>query len=224
MTRHQLIVDCETTDLAADYQTGSGVIWELAILDRTDGSRHLWRMEPDLAKASPQALAVGRFYERTEGMRSSSYPSLNLPFDLASPPPPDGAQYWSDPAAVAAAAARLLDGATLIIAVPAFDDPYLKAFLRHYGQAPTWHYRSRDIGSMAWGFLRGRAHGHQFLAGEGYDGGAGDLPAAVPPADASTDDFARALGVDPECYERHSALGDCLLLEAMLGVIEGAFR
>jgi hypothetical protein len=39
--------------------------------------------------------------------------------------------------------------------------------------------------------------------------------------DAGTDDFARALGVDPGQFERHSALGDCRLAGLMLDIIEG---
>lgn len=223
MTRPQMILDCETTDLEVSYETGSGVIWELAVIERADGTRHLWRLKPDLAKASPKALSVGGFYERTADM--CAVPQVDHACDLTRMPHRDD-PHWSAPAAVARDVVRLLDGATLVIAVPSFDDPYLKAFLRHYGQAPTWHFRARDIGSMAYGYLRGRAHGHQFLATEGCDaaGDLGDLPAAVPPADASTDDFARALGIDPEGFERHTALGDCLLVEAMLDVIEGVSR
>jgi hypothetical protein len=48
-----------------------------------------------------------------------------------------------------------------------------------------------------------------------------DAALGVPDMDAGTDDFARALDVDPGQFERHSALGDCRLAGLMLDIIEG---
>lgn len=209
MTRRTVILDTETTSLTPQYETGTGVIWELAVMERGSAGGYrsgLWRMKPDLAKADEAALAVGKFYERTAGMCEDCTPKraqdLTLPLGARDKPE------WSSPEALAAEVARLLDGATLIAANPTFDAGFLTAFLRHHGQAATWHYRLRDIGSMAHGWLRG------------YDI-ARDRPNSRPPIDASTDDFARALGVDPDGFERHSALGDCRLVAAMFDVIEG---
>lgn len=200
MSRPRVIADTETTSLIPDYYRGSGVIWELALV-KEDGTEHLWRMQPDLAKADPQALTVGGYYRRTRDMCARCTP--DRAHDLTVPRPRSADPEWSLPSAVAAGAARLLDGAVLIGANPAFDAMFLTAFLREHGQAPTWHYALRDIQSMAYGFLRG----------------ANDGP--LPAVDAHTDEFARALGVDPEKFDRHSALGDCLLVAAMLAKIEG---
>jgi hypothetical protein len=203
--RRALVIDTETTSLTPDYETGAGVIWELAVIDRADGTRHLWRMEPDLAKADPGALQVGRFYERTLKMSwHSSDTGGERPEAVYDLHAADWA-YWSQPRALAAVLAPLLDRATLIAANPTFDAGFLAAFLRRYGQAPTWHYRLRDIGSMAWGYLQAK-----------------HLPHHIPlvAMDASTDDFARALRVEPDDYERHTAMGDCQLADAMLDVIE----
>jgi DNA polymerase III epsilon subunit-like protein len=120
--------------------------------------------------------------------------------------------YWSAPRKLAPILARLLDGATIVAANPTFAAGFLTALLRKHGQAATWHYRLRDIGSMAYGYLSACLA----LGVEGRDAALG-----VPSIDASTDDFAKALGVDPDQFERHSALGDCRLLAAMLDVIEG---
>lgn len=197
--RRVLIIDTETTSLIPDYASGTGVIWELAIVERATGAEHVWRMSPDLSIADPQALQVGRFYERTEGTLTFSFPAA---WDLASPELQGQSPYWSHPRLLAATSARLLDNAILVAANPAFDAAFLAAFLRHHGQAPTWHYRLRDIGSMAYGYLC--------------------RVATEPPAiDASTDVMAEALGVDPGQFERHSALGDCRLVNAMMRVIEG---
>lgn len=201
MTRPQIIVDTETTSLFPDYASGKGVVWELALIKRDSDIEHLWRMKPDLAKADASALAVGRFYERTAEMCARC--TSDRAHDLTTPTTGRfGDPEWSGPAALAAEVARLLDNATLIAANPTFDAGFLTAFLNHHAQAATWHYRLRDIGSMAWAWLRGR-----------------DMQ--CPDMDASTDDFARALLVDPDRFDRHTALGDCRLIEAMLRVMEG---
>lgn len=201
--RRQIIVDVESTSLVPDYETGSGVIWELSAMKRGAGRQHLWRVKPNLARADPAALRVGQFYERTDGMLSFTVEPNT--WDLAHPASRGQTPYWSSPALLAAIVAPMLDDAVLIAANPTFDAGFIAAFLRYYGQAPTWHYRLRDIGSMAYGYLC-----------------SSDNPGfAVPPIDASTDEFAVALGVDPGGFQRHTALGDCLMAAAMLDVIEG---
>jgi hypothetical protein len=209
MTHRRVILDCETTSLEPDYKTGRGVIWELGCIELDDEGGpaaveavHLWRMKPDASAADPGALAVGRFYERTGDMRDC----CRTAEDLMDPTPrKGGGPHWSDPKLLAPVVAARLSGATVIGAVPSFDAGFLAAFLRAHGEAPSWHYRMRDIGSMAYGWLKGCKRGAEW----------------VPAFDASTDAFACALGVNPERFERHSALGDCHLVAAMLGVIEG---
>lgn len=218
MTRQAYIVDVESTSLTADYGTGKGTIWELALIqygapdDPTFRRERMWRMKPDPAKADPVALQVGRYYERTKDM-CADCKSPSCAYDLTQPPLSKGGKpEWSSPLAVAQYVAPLLAGATLVAAVPSFDaTKFLAAFLSHHGESPEpWHYRIRDIGSLAFGHLHGLRHRY---AGEGVP--------EIPPLDASTDDFARALGVDPEAFERHSALGDCRLVLAMMDVITG---
>lgn len=202
MSRSVIIIDCETTSLAPDYETGSGIIWELAAIRRDTGAAFQWRMKPDLSVADPAALRVGQFYHRTEDMLPGPiYRACNMAVPLKEW---EKGPEWSSKAKVAAEAARLLDDAILVAANPAFDAAFIATFLRHYDEAPTWHYRLRDIGSMAYGYL----------ANEGM---------RLPAIDASTDVFAEALGVDPGKFERHSALGDCRLVGAMLDVIDSRF-
>lgn len=198
MSRPQIVIDCETTGLDPFRHE----IWEVALLDRESGTEHLWRMKPDLTRADPGALTVGQFYERTAEMCACE---PDRAWDMAGLLPGVSPE-WSEPRALAAKLAPILSGVTLIAANPTFDAGFLAAFLNFHGQAATWHYRLRDIGSMAWAFLQANHLPHHL---------------ATPPMDAGTDDFARALGVEPEKFERHSALGDCLLVEAMLRVIEG---
>lgn len=204
MTRPVVIVDTETTSLTPDYESGSGVIWELAVIFRGATESHLWRVKPDLAKADPSALAVGRYYQRTAKMCPTCRPDRAR--DLTEPLLRGCDPEWSEPEALAAEVARLLADVTLVAANPAFDAGFLAAFLRHYGQAPSWHYRLRDIGSMAYGYLC-----------------SSDNPGlSTPSIDAGAADLARALGIDPGGYEQHTAMGDCLMVAEMLDVIEGA--
>lgn len=199
MTRPQLIVDTETTGL----DPARHEVWEIAVIDREDGTEHLWRMKPDLVKADPAALRVGRYYDRARDMCGGCM-RPDRAYDLIGWTGKDPYE-WSSPAAVAEVAASLLDGATLIAANPAFDAGFLAVFLNRHGQAATWHYRLRDIGSMAWAWLQAHHLPHHL---------------DTPSMDAGTDDFACALGVEPEKFERHTALGDCRLVKAMLDVIE----
>ena len=209
MTRPGVILDTETGGLDPAVHA----LWEVAtIVAGEDGkpAEHLYRMEPDLSAAEPRALEVNRYYERTAGMEHDRQRPNGI-HDLASMHDP-AAGYWTSPKALAPALAFWLSGVTIVAANPTFDAGFLSTFLRSHGCAPAWHYRLRDIGSMAYGYLKARQ-----AAGDLYP-----LCDEPPPMDASTDDFAVALGIDPSQFERHSALGDCRLVAAMLDVIGGA--
>jgi hypothetical protein len=221
--RPQIIVDCETTSLTPDYANDTGVIWELALIERGSGARWLWRMPPDPEAADPKALEIGRFAERTAGMRRAAREDILARYGSLEPaePPTDVWNlagrteriFWSDPDDLALILPDILQGATLIAANPTFDAGFLSAFLAHHGENPQpWHYRLRDIESMAWAWLNGR-NTHEYARCTGrYE---------VPPMDAGTDDFARVLGVDLKKFDRHAALGDCELVAAILRVMEG---
>jgi hypothetical protein len=208
VTRRTVICDLETTGLSAALHEP----WEFAFVFRPDGdhpaSEHLYRIVPDLPKADTDALRVNRYYERTARMKHRD----SLAHDIARTPASRGG-YWSHPPALALHLARLLDDVTLICSVPTFDVSFLTAFLRAHGQAPTWHFRVRDFSSIAWGYLTAC----QALGVEGLDAALG-----VPALDSGTDDFARALGVDPLSHERHTALGDCRLVNSCLSIMDGA--
>ena len=199
MSRKQMIVDCETTGLHPEL---GHVAWEWAVIERDTGNSHVYRVQPngvELGRADPAALEIGGYRERTSGMQGRDDCALA---DLAGG---GDVPSWSCRTCLASHLAGLLKDATIIGAVPGFDERMLTALLTSYGMRPPWpwHYRVRDIGSMAYGYL------------------SACLALGVPDMGASTDDFARALGVDPGQFERHSALGDCRLVGLMLDIIEG---
>lgn len=128
-------VDCETSGLNPEMHD----LYEIGlILDPTeeahpDAEEITWWVRPDLAKADPTALRIGRYYERR--------------------PYAGDDQRFSDGADVAQVLAECLDGRHLVGAVPSFDAAFLERFLRRHGQCPTWHYHLICVEALAAGFL-----------------------------------------------------------------------
>lgn len=202
--RPLIVVDTETTGL--DWDTHE--LWEVAAIEVEPGghrSEYLWRVEPLLRGASHESMEMNGYWQHTERMCHAPAPGI---YDLTRTGDPDTG-YWSDPWWLAGHLALALSQATIVGAVPGFDTNFMRRFLAGHGvEKTTWHYRIRDIGSMAHGYLRAcRA--------------ATDLAVAVPTIDANTDDFALALGLDPASYGRHTGLGDARLVADMLDIISG---
>lgn len=120
-------IDVETTGLDPDL---GHQIWDIGLILRQDGTdtEHQWFLKPDLTTADPDALPIGRYYERT--------PST-----------------WSAPAAVAPVLARLLDRAVLVGCSTWFDAGFLRAFLRAHGECGTWSRHLVDVRQRAIGYL-----------------------------------------------------------------------
>lgn len=127
-------VDVETTGLDAFLHE----VWEIAVILRVDGedTEHVFRIKPDLANATPEALRINRFHERT------SAPAWR----------------WDDPLDAAAHLNTLLIDAVLIGSNPAFDADMIRNLFARYFDDPTpWHYRTVDVVTLAVGSLYGRA-------------------------------------------------------------------
>lgn len=179
--------DLETTGL---YVNRGHEPWDIAAIIRRDGladEEHQWFVRPDLSKADPDALRVGRYYERTRDLKAAG--------SRAAGPK------WSDPAKVAAELAQLLDGAIIIGAVPSFDQRMIERFLVLRGQSLTAHYQPCDVETLALGYLHG--HRRSQIA-------FGEKPRfAIPDWPLSSEKLSRAIGIDPADYDRHTAIGDC---------------
>jgi DNA polymerase III epsilon subunit-like protein len=112
--------------------------WEVAVVLRVDGQdeEHVFRIEPDLTNADPEALRINRFYERTA----------------------DPEWVWDDRETAARRLHILLDGAVLVGSNVAFDAEMLThLFGRYFDNPRPWHYRTLDIVTLAAGSLYGRA-------------------------------------------------------------------
>ena len=179
MTGRISFIDCETTGLVP----GVHEPWEMAVVshDLTTGqtSEHVWQVEVGLRNADPRALAVAGFYDRAHQVTGALDP-------------------WR-PAAAAEAIAKLTAGTYLAAAVPSFDAAFLNPFLRHNGQAPTWHHRLICVENLA----------------------AGALGLEVP---VGLSESARLLGVPVDTDRTHTALYDAQLAHAVYDAVQSRVR
>lgn len=122
-------VDCETTGLVA----GVHQVWEVAIVldDGVEWSSMIGDVR--LSTADPNALEVGRFWQR---------------WDVVDPSP---AKHTAGH--VAATVATMLAGRVMVGSNPAFDARFLEQLLRSENRALSWHYSVVDVKAMAAGWL-----------------------------------------------------------------------
>ncbi|MCT7373202.1 hypothetical protein A7R75_29870 [Mycolicibacterium llatzerense] len=96
-------------------------------------------------------------------------------------------------------------------AVPNFDTERIAhQLLRPNGFAEPWHHHLIDVENLAVGFIAGRAM-------------MGDLDSglAMPDLPWNSNDLSRAIGVDPDEFDRHTALGDVRWVKAQFDAIMG---
>lgn len=185
MTHRICFVDVETTGLDPDRHGP----WEIAVVSReVDGSEreHLWQVRPYLPAAEAKALEVGRFWTRfrLDDREYGACSGIEWKHSTDAV-----AGDWTGIAdfRVAAKISRLLAGAYLAGANPAFDAAMLTRWLRAHGApAPTWHHRLLDVEAYAAGAVR----------------------LSVP---ASLSDTADVLGIIVDREQQHGALYDAHL-------------
>ena len=131
--RHLIVVDLETTGLNVIRD----VPVEVAALNTTTGERlefvpNITRQ--DLVSASPEALAINRFYERRLFDRMlGPIDTLNAYRELA----------------------MMLKGNTFAGANPAFDAAILRSILvGRVGVTPQWHHRLADLSAITAGLFK----------------------------------------------------------------------
>lgn len=99
-------------------------------------------------------------------------------------------------------------GATIVGAVPSFDTERLSQLLRRNGIEPPWHYHLMDVENLVLGYLHGvaaRVIDEARMRGDEPDPALTQRNLGFP---LKSDDLSRAVGVDPDEYARHSAMGD----------------
>lgn len=197
-----VFIDCETTGLDPERHE----VWELALIFRAGEDWHEveYQVPVDLTRADPTGLRVGRFYER----RAAIEPLADNLAALCRVRH-DGDKWVTGltPSWHANKIAQILDGRHLVGAVPSFDAAFLSRWLTRYGQAATWHYHLIDVEALAAGFIVGRWS----RSDEAED------QAVTLPWDSET--LSLAVGIDPDRFERHTALGDARWAKAIYDVV-----
>lgn len=195
-------IDTETTGLDPDRQE----VWEVACVIRSeDGSEteHVWQLPVRLGDADAIALNIGRYHERRWPEEPSDHESVVrwLEDGLAGTAevvvPPDLMFLW------AREFVDLTRGCHLVGAVVSFDADRLWRLLRRLDECPMWHYHLIDIEALAAGFVMGQ------------DGSTMCDPR--PPW--KSEELSRWVGVDPEQFDRHTALGDAKWAQALYDAV-----
>lgn len=201
-------VDCETTGLDPDRHS----IWEVALItpDGSEGGReHVWQFPVVEIEADPFALDIGRWWDRrweadvdvteldaiyeahNEKSRRKHFPDQGR----AIKPSESWCRHFR----------HLTTGTHLCGAVPSFDEERLRRLLRSRGVVPRWHYHLIDVEALAAGYVIGRCQSP--IAQATSD------EVARPPW--KSNDLSRAVGVDPDQFDRHTALGDARWAKAI---------
>lgn len=177
-----IFLDTETTSL--DRRTRQ--IWEIGWIKRTsneDLERHMF-IEVTLEYADIASLRIGDYFRR----HPDPYRKMSvIQFDGRGP---------KSPAVAAKILAEEFQGATIVGAVPSFDEESMAGLLYSTGYTPTWHYHLVDIESMAAGRLQ-----------------------VKPPWNFNT--LLSAFGLEYVESERHTALGDARMVRDLYDAVMG---
>jgi hypothetical protein len=203
-----VFLDLETTGLDPHEHE----IWEIGAIVRDewgDETEHVWQIRPDLGKADPKALEIGRFHERFK--IPDGYTAMAI-FEGDAVH-----RYGKDEAAISAALLDVQDalrGAHIVGAVPSFDDAFLKAAFRPRSLRVVWHYHLIDVEALAVGYLHGRKHGES--TDREWSNAVVDV--GLP---WNSEELSGAVGVDADRFERHTALGDARWSRAIWDAVTG---
>jgi DNA polymerase III epsilon subunit-like protein len=202
MTAPVCFVDTETTGLDPDRHE----IWEVGLI-LPDDSEHRWFLAVDLGQADPFALKIGGFHDRHPQGHNVTGGEITMSVLFAR-------QF-----------ARLTRGLHLAGAVVSFDEERLRKFLRANGACPEWHYHLVDVEALVAGWIAGQQAAVSEisnLTGEPVlsdfecwtvaEGIGGEPP-------WKSDDLSRAVGVEPDRFERHTALGDARWAKAIYDAV-----
>lgn len=189
-------VDCETTSLRLPHRRA----WDVAAIIRDNGGpdvEYQWYLHPaDLLfhLADPEALRIGRFWERHP--HASYLAAGGNPADA-----PDLPGVYRARIALQEVADLTAGRAIILGSNPSFDMATLEHGMGRWSITPSWHYHPEDVPTLIRGWLYGRG-----------------LPQ---PDQRTSDAYCRAAGLDPDRYQRHTALGDCQLFRDASDVVTG---
>lgn len=205
-----VFLDTETTGLDPDFHE----LWEVAVIIRNDRGQteYVWQLPVDLAQADPIALNIGRFHDRRwpeplaldnrRQAQAGDWGDSNLSRVRLDP---EDLKRW------AADFVELTRGAHLVGNVVSFDAERLHRKLRALGQCAMWHYHLIDVECLAVGWL---AAGR-----DPVDAPAPTQDKCQPPW--SSEELSLSVGVNPDDFDRHTALGDARWAMAIYDAVIG---
>ena len=217
-------VDTETTGLDPDRHA----IWEVALIT-PNGDEHVWQFPVDEMAADPFALNIGHYWDRRWPVGIQEVSDLDAIYHAHDPksrrrnfpdqgralkPGKDWCEHFRD----------LTAGLHLAGAVVSFDEERLRKLLHQHGILHRWHYHLVDVEALAAGYLAGSYHAIQEV-GKNPDADGPtreEAQCAIPPW--KSDHLSRAVGVEPDDFERHSALGDAKWAHAIYDAVMGGAR
>lgn len=213
-------LDLETTGLDSDRHE----IWEIGLIHRDHtghpDAEYRWEIHPSLTTADPMALKISRYYQRAE---LAHYPVGTVACLQAPHLNDDDPIKGIPPEELASVLASLLDGTHMVGSVPDFDARFLRRFLARYGQCFTAHYHLIDVEALAVGYLHGvtRCAVDQLDAMDRPRDALKQLPHRVASLPWDSEALSRAVGVDPDQFDRHTALGDARWARAIYDAVIG---
>jgi len=203
-----VFLDTETTGLEPDRHT----IWEVGLIT-PDGREHVWQFPVDEITADPFALDIGQWWER-RWATDNEVDVLNAVYEADNAKsrrknfPEEGKA--TKPDHLWCSHFRDLIGTAHICgAIPSFDEERLRRLLLANGVRHRWHYHIIDVEALAAGYICGN-----------WPTDPGWRSLATPPWNSN--DLSRAVGVDPDNFERHSALGDARWAKAIYEAVMGS--
>ena len=211
-----VFLDTETTGLDPDRHS----IWEVALIIPDPGGgtpdEHVWQFPVVEIEADPFALDIGRWWDRRwpRGREHDEYSQVDAIDALYNAHKPKGRDSADSDRGRAIAPNRqwcehfrhLTTGAHLVGAVVSFDEERLRRLLRANGVVPRWHYHLVDVEALAAGYLAGSSV---------IDWS----EISVPPWESH--ELSTAIGVDPDLFDRHTALGDARWAKAIYEAVIG---
>lgn len=203
-----VFVDTETVRLSS--VPGRVTVWEIAIIVGTD--RYLWKVAHSRGIEQPTALEVGRYHQRYRHLWTAETGAAWRIIHPIKPAVIAGAEpdeALSEPHEFATELADLTRGCQIAGSNPWFDMDHITTMLMRANVPPAWHFHPLDIPSMAEGAC----------AVWGLDPVSGNGDGII-----RSSDWSRAIGVDPDLFDRHTALGDAEWCRAQYQLIYGGVR
>lgn len=208
MSADVVFLDTETTGLEPDRHT----IWEVGLIT-PDGREHVWQFPVDEITADPFALDIGHWWDR-RWSTDNEVDVLNAVYEAdnaksrrknfpeegkATKPDQRWCRHFRD----------LIGTAHICGAIPSFDEERLRRLLLANGVRHRWHYHIIDVEALAAGYICGN-----------WPDDPSQRSLAAPPWNSN--DLSRAVGVDPDDFDRHSAMGDARWAKAIYEAVMGS--